>query len=410
MRILHLNTYASGGSYEYAALLSNALANERIDSRVLCRGPAPSTGDRQVLNRLVRRISVSLSRETWHGAWRFLPPPGRGELEGVDLVHLHTVGDWFNVPRWLRALPAHIGVVVSLHDLWHVSGGCFVYRGCERFADTCSPCPILKPPVHRLLARRELAWKWRTYRDRHARLVANSRWLADTVAQSVTARACGGVQVVSPAIDTTVFKPRDKRRCREEMGLPSDKFILVTGCASLTDVYKNTPWLLERLAQLPDLKETLVVAFGDGRVPVPDGLNVRFTGAIRDRRALAGILAAADVCVSASQMETYGLTLVEAMACGTPVVAFRVGGIPEAAPDGQAAILCAWQDGDALLAAITQLKKSPEVRRRLGEAASELALTRNAPGAFANSYARIYQECLVPVGNTCLKGERPSGG
>jgi glycosyltransferase involved in cell wall biosynthesis len=93
-------------------------------------------------------------------------------------------------------------------------------------------------------------------------------------------------------------------------------------------------------------------------------------------------------------METYGLTLVEAMACGTPVVAFRVGGIPEAAPDGLAAILCTWQDGDALLAAITQLRNSPQLRRSLGHAASEIALTRNGPGAFARSFARIYQDCL----------------
>ena len=101
------------------------------------------------------------------------------------------------------------------------------------------------------------------------------------------------------------------------------------------------PWLLEQLSALPDLDGIIVLAFGEGAVPVPEGLNVRFTGGIRERRDLARLLAAADVFVSASLMETYGLTLVEAMACGTPVVAFRVGGIPEAAPDGQAAILCA---------------------------------------------------------------------
>ena len=84
----------------------------------------------------------------------------------------------------------------------------------------------------------------------------------------------------------------------------------------------------------------IVLAFGEGTVPVPDGLNVRFTGGIRERCDLARLFAAADVFVSSSLMETYGLTLVEAMACGTPVVAFRVGGIPEAAPDGQVAILC----------------------------------------------------------------------
>ena len=123
-------------------------------------------------------------------------------------------------------------------------------------------------------------------------------------------------------------------------GLAADAFVIITGGASLTDANKNVPWLLKQLSHLPDLDGVIVLAFGEGSVPVPDHLNVRFTGGIRDRRDLAQLFAAADVFVSASLMETYGLTLVEAMACGTPVVAFRVGGIPEAAPDGQGAILC----------------------------------------------------------------------
>ena len=93
-------------------------------------------------------------------------------------------------------------------------------------------------------------------------------------------------------------------------------------------------------------------------------------------------------------METYGLTLVEAMACGTPVVAFRVGGIPEAAPDGQAAILCPPHDGAALIEAITKLRNSPQLRQRLGNLAHETAHTRNAASSFANAFAQLYRECV----------------
>ena len=136
------------------------------------------------------------------------------------------------------------------------------------------------------------------------------------------------------------------------------------------------------------------MAFGEGTVPVPDGLNVRFTGGIRDRHDLARLFAAADVFVSASLMETYGLTLVEAMACGTPVVAFRVGGIPEAAPDGQGAILCPPQDGAALIEAITKLRNSPQLRERLGTLGHETAHNRNAATSFANGFAQLYRECV----------------
>ena len=93
-------------------------------------------------------------------------------------------------------------------------------------------------------------------------------------------------------------------------------------------------------------------------------------------------------------METYGLTLVEAMACGTPVVAFRVGGIPEAATEGKVAILCAPQDGAALIQAITKLRDSPQLRDRLGALAHEKAHRRNAASSFAEAFARVYRKCV----------------
>jgi len=237
-------------------------------------------------------------------------------------------------------------------------------------------------------------------------LVANSQWLAEIARRSPIVKACGGVRVIRPGIDTTVFKPQDKNLCRKHLGLSADAFVIVTGGASLTDTNKNVPWLLQQLSRLPDLPSVIVLAFGQGAVPVPDGLNVRFTGGIRDRHDLARLFAAADVFVSASLMETYGLTLVEAMACGTPVVAFRVGGIPEAAPDGQAAILCAPQDSAALIEAIINLRDSPQLRERLGDVAHEMANTRNAPSLFSKTFAQLYRDCIRLEPTQCA--ERPA--
>jgi glycosyltransferase involved in cell wall biosynthesis len=225
-------------------------------------------------------------------------------------------------------------------------------------------------------------------------MVANSQWLAEIAGRSPIARASGGVRVIPPGIDTTVFEPQDKNLCRKHLGLPADAFVIVTGGASLTDANKNVSWLLEQLSHLPDLQDVAVLAFGEGTMPVPAGLNMRFTGGVGDRHDLAQLFAAADVFVSASLMETYGLTLVEAMACGTPVVAFQVGGVPEAAPDGQGAILCPPQDAAALIQAITKLWASEQLRKTLGDAGYELAHSRNHQRAFAQAFARVYEDCL----------------
>jgi glycosyltransferase involved in cell wall biosynthesis len=231
-------------------------------------------------------------------------------------------------------------------------------------------------------------------------LVANSHWLAGIAGRSPIAKACGGVRVIPPGIDTTVFKRQDKNLCRKHLHLSADAFVIVTGGASLTDTNKNVPWLFEQLSHLPDLAGVIVLAFGEGAVPVPDHLDVRFTGGIRDRHDLARLLTAADLFVSASQMETYGLTLVEAMACGTSVVAFRVGGIPEAAPEAQGAMLCAPQDEAALIEAIMKLRNSAQLREMLGAAGRETVHVRNQLSSFSALFEGIYRECVLSRENT----------
>src|SRR5438552_9053180 len=238
MRVLHLNTHASGGSYEYAALLCAALAEQGIESRLLSKDSQPPSVRRPLLDRVIRRCYVSLSTEPWHGTRRLLSPPAPEELDQIDVVHLHTVADWFDVPHWLETLPPRMGVVISIHDMWHITGGCFLYRGCDRYASAiqpCDPCPILRWPANRFPAKAAHSRKLRAYRNCGARLVADSHWLAEIAGRSPIVKACGGVRVIRPGIDTTVFKPQDKNLCRKHLGLSADAFVIVTGGASLTD-------------------------------------------------------------------------------------------------------------------------------------------------------------------------------
>jgi glycosyltransferase involved in cell wall biosynthesis len=394
MRVLHLNTCSSGGSYEYAAFLSTALTELGIESHVLCKDSQSAKPHRPFLDRVIRRSYVTLSTAPWHGTRRFLSSPVLEELEQIDAVHLHTVADWFDIPRWLETLPERIGVVISLHDMWHFTGGCFLYRGCNLYSETCAPCPILKTPLNRVLAKDEQRRKLRVYRNRRVQFVANSQWLANLAEGSPTVRASGGARVILPGVDTTIFRPQDKAEARANFGIAQDAFVIAAGAASIADTNKNIQWLLQQLAKLSELDSVLVLLAGEGALKTPVGLNVHAVGGVPDRAKRSKLFAAADVFVSASLMETYGLTLVEAMACGTPVVAFRVGGIPEAAPDGQGAILCARGDGTALIEAIMKLRNSPQVRERFGALAYETAHNRNAASLFASAFEQLYRECV----------------
>jgi len=395
MRVLHLNTHASGGSYEYAALLSITLAEQGIESHMLSKDSQQLRSGKPFWDRVIRKAYVSLSTEPWHGTRRLLSPPRPEELQGFDLVHLHTVADWFNVPRWLETLPSRVGIVITLHDMWHFTGGCFLYRGCNRFTDTCAPCPILKTPLNRVLAKDEQQRKLQVYRSRRVQFVANSQWLADLADRSAIVKACGNSRVIPPGIDTDVFRPQDKVQCRAELGIPRGAFVIAAGAASLMDTNKNIRWLLEQLTRLPELQNLIVLLAGEGTVDIPAGLNVRTIGGITDRAKRAELFGAADVFVSASLMETYGLTLIEAMSCGTPVVAFRTGGVPEAVPD-EGGILCALLDADAFKTAIQKLQNCKDLRSELGSGASKLVAARNGKRRFGAAFARVYEACLYP--------------
>lgn len=102
-------------------------------------------------------------------------------------------------------------------------------------------------------------------------------------------------------------------------------------------------------------------------------------------------------------METYGLTLIEAMSCGFPVVAFRTGGVPEAVPD-EWGILCELLDADGFKTAIQKLRDCEELRNELGNAARKLIASRNAKSRFGAAFLRVYEACLRP-GQTRLVGQ-----
>jgi glycosyltransferase involved in cell wall biosynthesis len=310
-------------------------------------------------------------------------------LRGVDVVHLHTVADWFDLPAWLGRLPADVRVVVGLHDLWHLSGGCFLFAGCDGFASGCRRCPLLRFPADRWFAAGEIRRKMAAYRDRQAHFVANSGWLRDMAERSQATRG-RPVSVIPPPVDTEVFKIQDRDACRRELGLREDELVIATGCAAVTDSNKDIPGLLGLLAAMVDPRLHVLV-FGAGTIPAPAGLRVSWLGRLESKERLARLYAAADVFATASRMETYGLTLVEALCCGTPVVAHRVGGIPEAAPEGDHVSLCAPGDRAALGQAI--LERLLARSRVPADFVSRVIAPRNGAAAVAAATVAVYELC-----------------
>ena len=300
-----------------------------------------------------------------------------------DVLHLHNLhGAYFDI-RGLPALSAARPTILTMHDAWLLTGHCVYPMECRGWRTACVTCPYLDRPIP--IRRDRAADNNRIKREALAggrvHLAAPSRWLADMAAESGHAALAAEVRVIPNGVDTDVFRPGDRALSRAGLGLPADALIVLFAARSVsTSEFKGFETLE---AALPAIaagcdpgRELLLVALGaEGPDADLGGARVRFVPFVDDPAAVAEYYRAADVYLHPSRAESFGLAVLEAMACGTPVVASNVGGIPEIVQDGVSGLLVAVGDADALAAAALCVLNDRDVRERLAAAGAQRART-----------------------------------
>ncbi len=275
-------------------------------------------------------------------------------------------------PFVLQLLCERFPVAIAMHDFWTITGRCGYPAGCEKFLTGCDrTCPT--PEEYPALPPDEIAGAWAKKRlllggAQGPAILSNSHWAAGIVSAALMADSPRHVRTppVAPfhlSFPLEVFRPRDQRMCREAFGLPSDRFIIVlTGAVS--DPRKGGMAFLKALASL-ELPNLLVVTLGQPEPTLEFPVPVRQLGQINSQHKVAMLNSAADVVVAPSTEETFGQTLIEAIACGTPAVGYPVSGIREAIRDGVTGILASEADPASLAAAVQSLYSHPELRHDL---------------------------------------------
>lgn len=244
----------------------------------------------------------------------------------ADIVHLHWIGDNFLPIQQFARLEAPI--VWTLHDMWAFTGGCHYAGDCRRYTESCGNCPQLLRPASRDPSARINARKRRSWAEIPLTLVCPSRWLADCASQSAVLRH-KRIEVIANPIDTGAFKPLDRREARYAFNLPLDKKLVLFGAADGTaDPRKGFAYLREALSAFAESDGVELVIFGaDDAGSIDLDVPMRRTGNLHDNVSLNLLYSACDVFVLPALQDNLPNTLLEALACGTPCVAFDTGGV-----------------------------------------------------------------------------------
>jgi len=322
--------------------------------------------------------------------------------KAADVLHGHNLHGGLTETLGyfdLRALP-HLScsfpLFLTLHDPWLLSGHCAYSLECERWLAGCGSCPDLS--LYPAVPRDATAFNWRRKRDIYARsrlrVATPSRWLMSMAERSMLAAGVVEARVIHYGIDLTVFRPAEKADARRELGLPADTPIVMAAANGLrSSPFKDLPLLRAAITAVVD-EPILLLAVGEEAPEERYGSAVVRFIPRQEQASLARYYQAADVFVHAARAEAFGLVIAEAMACGTPVVATAVGGIPEQVTDGETGLLVPPGDTRAFAEALRSLLANRERRRSMGRAAVEAA-RRFELSRMVDAYLGWYDDVLA---------------
>ncbi len=412
MKILYLNgADVEGGAAKAATRLLQGVNEHGADARLyvqrkysdlpLVDGPRSLLGKtlgfaRPTIEQLLFGISPKKVNGPFSAA--FLPDGLSVQVCSMnpDIVHLHWVARMMRLET-LRRLT--VPIVWTLHDSWAFTGGCYLPGDCTRYRESCGACPVLGSArendlSHWVWGRKEKAWH-----GLNLTIIAPSRWMA-ACARASSLLHNVSIEVIPNGVDVQRYKPVEKYAARERFSLPHDKKLILFGAKSATlDRNKGFHLYTEALRELTAIiKNDLVELVFFGSVE-PDklsnlGFKSHYLGWQNDDSTLSQLYSAADVFVLPSIQESLGYTVMEAMACGTPSVAFCQGGVPDLIDHQQNGYLAKPYEPSDLAQGIAWVLESDDRRKKLSFQArckvkQEFALER-----IADRHLALYRDIM----------------
>ncbi len=414
MRVLLVNTSERiGGAAIAASRLKDALNRQGVEARMLVRDKQSEQATTLVMPRRLRlrwafvweRLCIWVANGfSRRNLWAVDIANAGADITSLpafreaDVVHLHWVNQGLlSTAQLSKILRSGKPVVWTMHDMWPFTGICHHARECEHFQSHCHDCPQLLRPARHDLSYQTFECKRRAYALSPIAFVACSEWLT-TEARRSALLSGQRITTIPNTYDAQRFHPASKTAARWQLGLPEHGRLLLFACQKVTNVRKGIDVLMEALVS-PRLRvwqeQLTLVVVGEmaERVTRDVPFAVHPMGYVSDETQMAALYQAVDAFVTPSLEENLPNTIMEAMACGTPCVGFRVGGIPEMIDHKVNGYVACYRDADDLAAGVDYVLSDDD--RRLSEAAAEKATSTWNEDAVVKKYIHLYKSLFA---------------
>lgn len=314
-----------------------------------------------------------------------------------DVVNLHWVGVGYmqieTVAKFNRP------IVWTFHDMWAFTGGCHYNQDCEKYLASCGACPQLGSNRNWDLSRWVWQRKQKAWQNSNLTIVTPSNWLADCARKSSLLHD-RRIAVIPYGLDLNVYTPINKKVARELLKLPQEKqLVLFLSLSATSDKRKGFHLMQPALQELArtgwkDRLEIIVVGASRPENPPEFGFRSHYLGTMADDLTLALAYSAADLFIAPSLQDNLPNTILEAIACGTPCVAFKIGGMPDMLEHCSNGYLARPYEIDDLVRGIIWTLENEARHQKLSHRAREKAEQEFALEIQARRYESLFTEIL----------------
>lgn len=418
MKILHINTRDYGGAAIAAIRLHKALLDEGVDSSMLFLEQSdpdiPAAigfrkEEKKQTNYLIRKI-VSAKKKLLEGIsqsqrnnaklenrvkglemFSFNPSDydvsSHPAYREADVIHLHWSARFFDFRSFQRMRKP---VIWTLHDMNPFTGGCHFSRGCSNYETACKNCLQLAGTTDI-----NNAWVNQEYKRKNLEgispvITAPSNWMKSCSDKSSLFKGFKSICIPN-SVDLGTFKPLDKLFCREALNWPAEKKIMLFVSEEIDYPRKGFD-LLKKAHSGITISQILTFVIGTTGMPEISIPGIRYQGKINDERLMALAYSAADSVVIPSREDNLPNVMLESLACGTPVISFRVGGMPDVITNGFNGLLAEEVTSESFAKTISEFFENQGIFKRddIRNHAEKLF----SPRSQSSAYIRLYKEML----------------